>query len=189
MAEGLRIGDERRHLITFHPPGGDHSISTSSHVFSNSDPALDFNMRQNGHGDHTKTWSRIFSDYSLQPVKPVLDGEPLYEDHPISFNAAKHGYSNAHDIRRFLYLDLFAGAFGHAYGHHSVWQFHTPERGEGVNRPISYWRKAFSTPTTVARIACFILHVRCTCGEPVVQSVNFLASGMGFANDSCQAHE
>ena len=103
-------------------------------------------MRQNGHGDHTKTWSRIFSDYSLQPVKPVLDGEPLYEDHPISFNAAEHGYSNAHDIRRFLYLDLFAGAFGHTYGHHSVWQFHTPERGEGVNKPISYWRKALESP-------------------------------------------
>ena len=35
MAEGLRIGDEGQHLITFHPRGGDDSISTSSHMFSN----------------------------------------------------------------------------------------------------------------------------------------------------------
>ena len=66
MAEGLRTGDEGLHLITFHPRGGDDSISSSSHIFSNSDPVLDFNMRQNGRGDHTKTWSRIFSDYSLE---------------------------------------------------------------------------------------------------------------------------
>jgi hypothetical protein len=103
-------------------------------------------MRQNGHGDRTKTWWRIADDYAREPVKPVLDGEPLYEDHPIGFDAANQGYSNAHDIRRFLYLDLFAGAFGHTYGHHSVWQFHAPERGEGINRPLGYWREALDSP-------------------------------------------
>ncbi|HEY0793821.1 MAG TPA: DUF4038 domain-containing protein, partial [Chthoniobacterales bacterium] len=81
-----------------------------------------------------------------QPVKPVLDGEPLYEDHPIGFDAVNQGYSNAHDVRRFLYLDLFAGAFGHTYGHHTVWQFHSPGRGGGVNLPIGYWREALDAP-------------------------------------------
>jgi hypothetical protein len=90
-------------------------------------------MRQNGHFDTTKTWARISADYAKVPIKPVLDGEPLYEDHPLCFRSVDHGYSNAHDIRRFLYWDLFAGTFGHTYGHHSVWQMHDPTRGEGVN--------------------------------------------------------
>jgi hypothetical protein len=146
LAEGLRTGDDGVHLVTFHPRGGDDVVSTSAYAFPNADPLLDFNMRQNGHGDRTKTWQRIADDYAREPVKPVLDGEPLYEDHPIGFDAPNRGYSNAHDIRRFLYLDLFAGAFGHTYGHHTVWQFHAPERGEGVNRPLGYWREALDSP-------------------------------------------
>ncbi len=145
LGEGLRAGDEGRHLMTFHPRGGDDQVSTSSLVFPNSDPLLDFNMRQNGHFNGTPTWARIASDYALAPVKPIIDGEPIYEDHPIGFDAAKYGYSTASDCRRFMYWDLFSGAFGHTYGHHSVWQFHTPERGEGVNKPINYWYEAIDT--------------------------------------------
>jgi hypothetical protein len=103
-------------------------------------------MHQNGHFDTTKTWARISADYGKTPIKPVLQGEPLYEDHPIGFRSVDHGYSNAHDIRRFLYRDLFAGAFGHTYGHHSVWQMHEPGRGEGVNLPISFWYDATDSP-------------------------------------------
>jgi Protein of unknown function (DUF4038)/Putative collagen-binding domain of a collagenase len=146
MADGLRAGDDGRHLLTFHPRGGDDAVSTSSHAFSNTDALLDFNMRQNGHDDHTKTWQRIGEDYAREPLKPVLDGEPLYEDHPIGFDAVNRGYSNAHHVRRFLYLDLFAGAFGHTYGHHTVWQFHSRERGEGVNGPLGEWREALDSP-------------------------------------------
>jgi Protein of unknown function (DUF4038)/Putative collagen-binding domain of a collagenase len=146
LAAGLKSGDSGNHLLTFHPRGGDDLISTSSLPFPNSDPLLDFNMRQNGHFDTTKTWARISADYAKIPIKPVLDGEPLYEDHPICFRSVDHGYSNAHDIRRFLYWDLFAGAFGHTYGHHSVWQMHEPGRGEGVNLPISFWYDAIDSP-------------------------------------------
>ncbi|MBV9272810.1 MAG: glycoside hydrolase family 140 protein [Verrucomicrobia bacterium] len=146
LAAGLRAGDHGNHLLTFHPRGGDDLVSTSSLPFPNSDPLLDFNMRQNGHCDTTKTWARISADYEKTPTKPVLDGEPLYEDHPICFRSVDHGYSNAHDIRRFLYWDLFAGGFGHTYGHHSVWQMHDPARGEGVNLPISFWYDAIDSP-------------------------------------------
>jgi hypothetical protein len=146
LAEGLRAGDGGTHLVTFHPRGGDDVVSASANAFPNSDELLDFNMRQNGHGNCTKTWQRIADDYSRVPAKPVLDGEPLYEDHPIEFDAPNKGNSNAHDVRRFLYLDLFAGAFGHTYGHHTVWQFHTPARGTGINRPIGYWPEAMDCP-------------------------------------------
>ena len=146
MGEGLRAGDGGQHLMTFHPRGGDDVISTSSAVFPNSAPFLDFNMRQNGHFNGTPTWLRVAHDYAHSPTKPVIDGEPIYEDHPIGFNAAQHGYSNAYDCRRFLYWDLFAGAFGHTYGHHTVWQMHTPSRGEGINKPIGFWREALESP-------------------------------------------
>jgi Protein of unknown function (DUF4038)/Putative collagen-binding domain of a collagenase len=146
LGEGLRAGDNGRHLLTFHPRGGDDQISTSATVFPNDDPLLDFNMRQNGHFNGTATWARIASDYARTPVKPVLDGEPIYEDHPIGFEAAKFGYSTASDCRRFLYWDLFSGAFGHTYGHHSVWQMHSSARGEGINKPISAWREAIESP-------------------------------------------
>jgi len=146
LGQGLRAGDEGGHLMTFHPRGGDDQISTSTKVFPNDDPLLDFNMRQNGHFNGTATWSRVASDYALFPVKPVIDGEPIYEDHPIGFEAAKYGYSTAIDCRRFLYWDLFSGAFGHTYGHHSVWQMHKPGRGEGVNKPVNYWDEALESP-------------------------------------------
>jgi hypothetical protein len=152
MARGLRSGDAGAHLITFHPRGGDDLVSSSSHFFPNADPFLDFNMRQNGHADRTKTWQRIADDYAREPAKPVLDGEPIYEDHPIAFDAASQGYSNAYDVRRFLYFDLFAGAFGHTYGHHTVWQFHSPARGTGVNRPLCYLQEALDSGRFVRRV-------------------------------------
>jgi hypothetical protein len=146
VGEGLRAGDRGGHLVTFHPRGGDEKVSTSSNVFPNTDPFLDFNMRQNGHFSSTATWARIAADYALSPAKPVIDGEPIYEDHPIGFDSPRNGYSTATDCRRFMYWDLFSGAFGHSYGHHSVWQFHTAARGEGVNKPINDWFEAIDSP-------------------------------------------
>ena len=137
MARGLRAGDEGRHLITFHP-NGDQSSATWLH----DEAWLDFNMQQNGHDINTEVWNRIGADYARVPTKPVLDGEPLYEEHPIAFDAAKNGCSSAADVRKFAYWDVFAGAFGHTYGDHTIWQMHEAKRGAGVNSPISFWRDA-----------------------------------------------
>ncbi len=140
MAEGLRAGDGGAHLITFHPPGG-HG---SSQWFDD-DAWLDFNLRQNGHSPEYKAYAHTLDDYRLDPVKPVIDGEPLYEDHPVSFKAAEFGYSVAADIRRPLYWDLFNGAAGHTYGHHSIWQMYGPSKA-GVNAPLMYWTEALGAP-------------------------------------------
>ena len=124
MARGLRNGDGGTHLITFHPPG-----ANGSSTWFHDEPWLDFNMRQNGHvAEFTGRYDQTRDDYDRTPIKPVLDGEPIYEDHPVSFNAKKLGHSIASDVRRPLYWDLFSGAFGHTYGHHSVWQMWTPAR-------------------------------------------------------------
>lgn len=141
MALGLRRGDEGTHLITFHPTGG----SGSSKDFHD-EPWLDFNMRQNGHGaEHTGRYSQTRDDHARSPVKPVIDGEPLYEGHPLSFDAAKLGHSVAADVRPPLYWDLFEGAFGHTYGHHSVWQMWTTSR-KPVNAPLMPWTEALQEP-------------------------------------------
>ncbi|MEO8078024.1 MAG: glycoside hydrolase family 140 protein [Acidobacteriota bacterium] len=141
MARGLRRGDEGAHLITFHPPGGQGS-STWLH----DEEWLDFNMRQNGHSpEFTGRYDQTLLDYARTPAKPVLDGEPIYEDHPVSFDAKKLGHSIAADVRRPLYWDLFSGAFGHTYGHHSVWQMWAPGRTP-INNPLLPWFEAIDQP-------------------------------------------
>lgn len=155
MARGVAIGvsgkeDYGAVLMTFHPRGG----ATSSTWFHN-DGWLDFNMQQTGHGPvptnpgQKPGWQRIADDYQRTPVKPVLDGEPLYEDHPIGFRQAKElGYSFDAHVRQRAYWHVFAGAFGHTYGNHSVWQMHGPGR-KGVNGPVVYWREALERPGAV----------------------------------------
>jgi len=141
LAHGLRAGDGGAHLITFHPMGG-HGSSEWFH----DDDWLDFNMRQNGHdAEYTAAYAATIDDYRREPTKPVLDGEPLYEGHPVSFRAAEHGHSVTADVRRPLYWDLFSGAFGHTYGHHSIWQMWQPGR-EPINDPLMPWYDAINQP-------------------------------------------
>src|SRR6185295_4374301 len=99
MARGLRAGDGGAHLITLHPPGGQ-----GSSAWLHDESWLDFNMRQNGHGtEFTGKYDQTAADYARTPIKPVLDGEPIYEGHPIAFDANKLGHSVAADVRRPLY--------------------------------------------------------------------------------------
>lgn len=140
-ARGLRAGDQGAHLITFHPNGG-HGSSEWFH----DDDWLDVNMRQNGHAvEFTGRYDQTRVDYDRTPIKPVLDGEPVYEDHPVAFNAKQAGHTIAGDVRRPLYWNLFTGAFGHTYGHHSVWQMWTPER-QPINNPLLPWHEAIDQP-------------------------------------------
>jgi len=141
MAKGLINGDGGNHLISFHPTGGSGSAQ-----YFHTEPWLDFNMRQNGHSaSYTERYKMTHTDYNLTPAKPVFDGEPIYEDHPINFNPDENGHSVATDVRRPLYWNLFGGAFGHTYGHHSVWQMYFPGKNP-VNRPLMPWYEAIDQP-------------------------------------------
>jgi hypothetical protein len=147
LARGIAIGtsgreDYSRVTMTFHPCGA----CTSSTAFHD-DAWLDFNMHQTGHGlaAQTHSWSRIAADHARMPVKPVVDGEPLYEDHPLDFRAAQNGYSFDAHVRQRAYWDVFAGAAGHTYGNHAVWQFYSAERTP-VNGPQMYWTHAIRRP-------------------------------------------
>ncbi|MGI6200063.1 MAG: glycoside hydrolase family 140 protein [Christensenellales bacterium] len=119
MADGLRQGDGGRHLMTLHP-NGDHSSSEYVHDA----PYIDFHMLQTGHGTHG--WhchEQVAADYALTPVRPVLDGEPRYEDHPACFNPGFGYYYDAADVRQSAWWDVLSGACGHTYGNHCVWGF------------------------------------------------------------------
>jgi hypothetical protein len=147
LARGIAIGvagkeDYDAVLMSFHPRGGE----TSSTWFHN-DEWLDFNMHQTGHGlaERTSCWAKIAADYERTPVKPVLDGEPLYEDHPLAFNSRVNGYSFDAHVRQRAYWDVFSGACGHTYGNHSVWQMYAPGR-RPVNGPLMYWYDAIHRP-------------------------------------------
>lgn len=141
MAQGVRKGDGGANLITFHPSGG-----AGSAQWFHGAAWLDFNMRQNGHGaSFTGRYAKTREDYDRVPAKPVIDGEPIYEDHPLAFKPDENGHSIAADVRRALYWDLFSGACGHTYGHHSVWQMLAPGR-DPVNRPLLPWREALEQP-------------------------------------------
>jgi hypothetical protein len=141
MARGLGRGDGGAHLVTLHPTGGNGSAEPF-----HGEEWLDFNMRQNGHvAEFTGRYDQTRVDYDRAPAKPVIDAEPIYEDHPVSFKAAELGHSIAADVRRPLYWDLFSGASGHTYGHHSVWQMWAPPR-EPVNNPLLPWFEAIDQP-------------------------------------------
>lgn len=154
IAQGVsgRKGDYGPVLMTFHPSGP----NASSRWFHN-DAFLDFNLIQTGHGRNTDSWRLIRADYEKKPPKPVLDAEATYEAHPLA-NVRDAGsqqvLSDDSDIRKCAYWNLFAGACGHTYGHHSVWQMHQPARGGGYGA-VTSWLDALDAPG--ARQMC---HVR-----------------------------
>ena len=139
LASGLRAGDGGRHLITFHPSGG-----RSSSDWLHGEDWLDFNMCQTGHGFNHENFRRIIADYALKPVKPCLDAEPGYEDHPAEFNP-RNGYLDAYEARKFAYWSVFAGACGHTYGCHDIWQFFAPGR-QPITAARTPWREALLLP-------------------------------------------
>jgi hypothetical protein len=146
MAKGVEesSGGGQNVLISFHPQPNDVHDGGSAKYF-HQDNWLDFNMLQTGHCRENNIWDRITFTYNLTPVKPVIDGEPIYEDHPVCFNAHDLGTSSAYDVRKHAYIDVFAGAFGHTYGCHDIWQMYAPNRAP-LNGPHFPWYVAVDLP-------------------------------------------
>ncbi|HLV36881.1 MAG TPA: glycoside hydrolase family 140 protein [Spirillospora sp.] len=143
LAAGILSGYDLPPLIGYHPRGP----GTSSTHFHD-DNWLSFNMWQTGHRHRElPVWDMIGGDYARTPVKPAFNGEPAYEDLPVAFRSdAAYGFFDAYDVRRIAYWSVFAGGFGHTYGHNAVWQMHTDKRA-GVIRPLPYtWPEAIDRP-------------------------------------------
>ena len=146
MAAGISEGTEGKALFSYHPQGG--PLSTSH--FLHNESWLSINMMQSGHGGghDAPVWEWVARDYNLSPIKPTLDAEPNYEDHPVNpwpvFDPA-NGYFNAYDVRKQCYRSVFAGGCGVIYGHHAVWQFWDAAH-ENINHADRYWREALDRP-------------------------------------------
>jgi hypothetical protein len=140
MAAGLAEGDSGAHLKTYHPGGG-----SSSSAWFHDAAWLDFNMLQSSHGKRDLANDRMIdADYGRTPAKPVLDGEPRYEDHPINWKPAD-GYFDDADVRQAVYWSVFAGGFGVTYGCHNVWQFYQEGR-EAISAAHRSWTSSLTLP-------------------------------------------
>ncbi len=141
MARGIREGDGGRHLVTFHPSGG---ISSSRSLHS--EAWLDFNMIQSGHAaKELPNFELVAHDYGLKPIKPVIDGEARYEDHPVNWQPEKLGWFDDYDVRQAAYWAVFAGALGPTYGCHPIWQMLAPGR-EPVGFARHNWQEVLDLP-------------------------------------------
>jgi hypothetical protein len=135
LAAGLAKGDAHGHLMTFHPQGE----SRSSKWFQ-SDEWLDFNTFQSGHARRDiPNYEFTLADRELKPIKPTLDAEPRYEDHPINWDP-KNGWFDEADVRQAAYWSMLAGACGHTYGDHDIWQMLSP-----AHPPVSHARTPWQT--------------------------------------------
>lgn len=135
MASGIQSSGAAQ-LITYHPWG-----ERSSSEWFQDESWLDFNMVQSGHiSKDYPNYDFIQKDYAQKPVKPTFDSEPRYEVGSINFKVS-NGFFNAYDVRQAAYWAVFSGAFGHTYGHESLWQIYkagkTPEGGATI-----YWEAA-----------------------------------------------
>jgi Protein of unknown function (DUF4038)/Putative collagen-binding domain of a collagenase len=141
MGNAIMKATDNKAIITFHPQPN----QLGSAQWFHNDTWLAFNMFQNGHCRDVAIYDKINVVYNLAPAKPVMDAEPIYEDHPVCFNAKDLGTSSAYDLRKYAYLDLFAGAHGHTYGCHDIWQMYSA-KNEPVNGPHYFWKDAMELP-------------------------------------------
>ena len=140
MAKGILEGTNKKAIVTYHPSG-----ESSSTKFWPNESWLNIQMLQSGHAKKDNpVWEWIKRDREVVPVKPVLDGEPNYEDHPINWDK-KNGYFRDYDVRRQTYRSVFSGACGVTYGNQAMWQFYS-EREEPVAFPERTWIETLDRP-------------------------------------------
>lgn len=141
---------DKNHLMTFHPRG-----RTTSATWFNDATWLDFNMFQSGHrrygqrngdGDYPikenteeDNWRFVEASQEKSPLKPVIDGEPIYEEIPQGLHNPKEIRWKDYDVRRYAYWSVFAGSFGHTYGNNSIMQFMRPGTMAAYGAEKSWW--------------------------------------------------
>jgi len=119
------------HLMTLHPKG----YTSSFDFFPPETPWMDLQMYQSSHlagGDYT--WQAARRGWDLNPIKPVINGEPNYED--IYHNLWEPGDTVSvatfrilpQHVRQAAWESLLSGATGGVtYGGNGVWQWHIPD--------------------------------------------------------------
>lgn len=147
-------------LVGFHPFG-----RTASSLWFSEAPWLDFHMFQSGHRRYDQSvlgawddnkaaegffgednWRYVLRDHATPPLKPTLDGEPSYEQIPQGLHDPSQPYWQDHDVRRYAYWSVLAGACGHTYGHNAVMQMYREQDTGAAYGAKSYWHQAIHDP-------------------------------------------
>lgn len=141
MAQGIDEATGSTRLITYHSSG-----FAASFDFFRDDRWIDFHLFQSGHDYRDLDNHRwTLKGRALTPPKPVLDGEPRYEDHPAGLFRLGDNWDgqwfDAFDIRQAAWWSVLSGAAGHTYGNHNVWQMWQPGR-EPVSKARTPWKQA-----------------------------------------------
>jgi hypothetical protein len=142
MAEGIANGvlqkdikhnekdpDWQKLLMTYHAchEAETGECSTMSY-WTDDDTWISFIMIQSGHGLTPKNYELVQNDYNRKNPMPVFDGEPAYEQMPTTWPICSD-FHGGWMVRKRAYWSLFAGSFGHTYGHPSVcWMISEKER-------------------------------------------------------------
>ena len=142
LGRELKPADPQK-LVTFHP--GRNGIS-SYHMWGDAD-WLDFHMTQTGHSPDLRTNYETISTVYHGSSKPILNGEPVYEE--ILFKRPNQAPYKIppHQVRKAAYWSLLSGGFGHVYGHVEIFQFAAamPEQPFTFGAD-SYWMEALNAP-------------------------------------------
>ena len=141
MAEGLRQAIGQRQLITYHPRGG----SKSTEFWAGAD-WIDFHMYQTGHGkrDDKANYDFPREMRETDPNKPVVNGEPAYEGHPVNWRA-DNGWFDDYDSRVAAWWSVLSGTAGHTFGNNSIWQMYLPQH-DPFSSAFVPWQQAMHYP-------------------------------------------
>ncbi len=138
MAKGIRKVDTL-HLMTYHPNGGKKATDAFNVEW------LDFDMFQSGHDRSVKDFEFIQECLEIKPIRPVINGEPRYENHPNKFNPEVYGWMDDSDVRCSAYWTMLTGAAGYTYGCHDIWQMYSIEV-EPISKARTGWKEALQLP-------------------------------------------
>jgi len=139
MAEGIREFDKDS-LITYHPNGG----VIASDIFGNA-PWLQVDMFQSRHQKNFREYSVVNKARSRQPLRPVINGEPGYENIPNLLNKWNFQRLDASDVRLSAYWSMMSGAAGYTYGCNEVWQMYSADSTPLFGAHLS-WKAALDLP-------------------------------------------
>jgi len=122
--------DPYNRLLSTHPTppgwdGGQDAPQWSTSEVLHSEPWLNYNQSQVGHGQWRNEMipQVVARDYARHPAKPVVVTEPWYE--------FIEGTPTGADIRFGALSAILSGAAGHSYAGGHVWKAHVPEAPAG----------------------------------------------------------
>jgi hypothetical protein len=139
MALGIRSGGAKQ-LMTMHPKGG----NIASAIYGK-ESWLEVDMFQSYHMKGCREYRFTQRAFKAVPKRPIIDGEPGYENIPNFLNKIQKSRLNAFDVRRAAYWNMLSGAAGHTYGCNEIWQMFRPGKTPLHGAEMT-WDQAMNLP-------------------------------------------